>query len=436
MEKNNRTLLQNVGGSFLIKGLSVLVSLRIMPAYLTFFRTDAALGSWFTVLSALNWLLSFDFGLGNGLRNHLARHLARNEKEAAQAYLYAGYRAVAMLCLAMAAVFLAVLPCISWTQVLHVHCVAEHVLRRAVGVGFLGILGQLFLRQIHSVLYAMQYAWINDLLGLCTSVLTVVGLRILPSGPEEQNLVMMAAVHGIASVLPLLVATAVVFSGYLCPRPGEDSRRTVRELGSVSGGFFLVQIAYMLMMNTNEYLITALSGAAAVVEYQVCGKPFFLAGSIFTLALTPVWSAVTQAAARGDHLWTLGLYRKLLMLAMGASAGMFGLLPVLEQLLNLWLGQQLTIHWSKGFWMAALGVLLIWNCALSSVANGLGRLKTQKVCFLLGAAGKLPLAMVLTEQFGSWTGVAAANVLVLLPYCLAEPAALAGYLRKREEKYE
>ena len=78
ISENNKIVLKNVMGAFLVKGLGVIVSLFTMPAYLRFFNNDIVLGLWFTVLSVLHWILNFDFGIGNGLRNHLSEELAKN----------------------------------------------------------------------------------------------------------------------------------------------------------------------------------------------------------------------------------------------------------------------------------------------------------------------------------------------------------------------
>ena len=59
---NNRIIALNVIGAFIVRGVALIVSLFTMPAYMRFFKDDATLGIWFTIVSVLNWVMFFDLG--------------------------------------------------------------------------------------------------------------------------------------------------------------------------------------------------------------------------------------------------------------------------------------------------------------------------------------------------------------------------------------
>ena len=75
--KENKNIINNIIGAFVVRGGSLVISLFTMPAYFTYFQNQEILGLWFTILSVLNWILMFDLGLGNGLRNKLPIALAK-----------------------------------------------------------------------------------------------------------------------------------------------------------------------------------------------------------------------------------------------------------------------------------------------------------------------------------------------------------------------
>ena len=79
--KNNKGIVTNVVAAFGIKGLGMIVNMLSMPLYIDYFNDNMVLGLWFTILTVVNWILSFDVGIGNGLRNHLTKALAEKDYE-------------------------------------------------------------------------------------------------------------------------------------------------------------------------------------------------------------------------------------------------------------------------------------------------------------------------------------------------------------------
>ena len=64
--KRNSQLLLNMAGMFGAKCLAMVVQLLTVPAYLSYFQEQTVLGVWYSLLSILNLVLTFDLGLGNG----------------------------------------------------------------------------------------------------------------------------------------------------------------------------------------------------------------------------------------------------------------------------------------------------------------------------------------------------------------------------------
>ena len=80
ISKNDKIIYKNVLGALLVKGGALIVNLFTLPAYIKYFNQNEVLGVWYTVLSLLNWILTFDLGIGNGLRNHLTEALANGNR--------------------------------------------------------------------------------------------------------------------------------------------------------------------------------------------------------------------------------------------------------------------------------------------------------------------------------------------------------------------
>lgn len=435
LSENNRIVLFNMAGAFAVKGGALVISLFTMPAYLRFFDNEVALGLWFTVLSVLNWILNFDLGIGNGLRNNLARSIAEKNSEQSKKYISSAYVSVGILCLLITVVFSLLFGFVDWNKVFNIssQIVSQKALLTSVRIVFLGVMLQLFFKLINSILYAIQKSSVNNFLTLCTSVITLLSVLVLPSGTNDRNMICMAIIHVCAVILPLIVATVVVFATKLKnsrPSIKKFSALHAKQVLSLGGMFLFVQLEYMVIMTTNEYLITLFKANENVVDYQVYHRLFLLGSTIFSLALTPVWSAITKASAEKNNVWIDSLYKKMVKFAIIASAVEFLIVPVLQPIVDIWLGANaidVNIHYATVF--AFLGSSMIFNSVLSSVANGLGKLKVQAVCFGVGAVLKIPLSRLFVTAFNGWIGVVLANAVCLFIYCLIQPIYIKKHLK-------
>lgn len=435
MDTNDRSILTNTIAAFLIKGGGLVLSLFTMPAYLRYFHNETVLGLWFTLLSVLTWILNFDFGIGNGLRNHLARTLATGEYGEAKRYLSASYAALGTICLCIIVCFLGLFQNVNWHRVFHIDAqvVSSGALRLSVAIVFVGIILQFFLGQITAVLYAMQKPSVNNLCSLVTKILLVASLYLLPSGANDTNLITMSVLHVVTMLLPLAVATLAVFSQRtmrsLLPSFRCIKKRYIKDIVSLGGMFFLVQAAYGVIVSTDNYLISWFSDSADVVSYQIYAKFFLLISSLFILAVSPVWSAVTKAVAEGNKKWIEKLYRRLLLLAGLGTLCEFALLPFLQSAVDLWLGEEtIAIQYLYCLPFAVLGSLTMFNSVFSSITNGAGKLRIQAACFGIGALVKVPLSWLLVRLTGNWTGVIIATGVCVGLYCLVQPLTIRKWL--------
>lgn len=435
MDTNDRSILTNTIAAFLIKGGGLVLSLFTMPAYLLYFHNETVLGLWFTLLSVLTWILNFDFGIGNGLRNHLARTLATGEYGEAKRYLSASYAALGAICLCIIVCFLGLFQNVDWHRIFHIDAqvVSSEALRLSVTIVFVGIILQFFLGQITAVLYAMQKPSVNNLCSLVTKMLLVGSLYLLPSGANDSNLITMSVLHVVTMLLPLAVATLAVFSRktmrQLLPSFRCVKKRYIKDVVSLGGMFFLVQAAYGVVVSTDNYLISWFSDSADVVSYQIYAKFFVLFSSLFILAVSPVWSAVTKAVAEGNQKWIEKLYRRLLLLACLGTLCEFAIIPFLQFAIDLWLGDEtITIRLLYSLPFAVLGSLTMLNGVLSSITNGAGKLRVQAVCYGIGAVIKIPLSWLLVRLTGSWIGVTIATTACMGLYCLVQPMTIRKWL--------
>ena len=437
LSDKDRILFQNVLGAFAVKGLSLVVSLFTLPAYMRFFKDQNVLGVWYTVLSVLTWVLNFDLGVGNGLRNKLALALAVNDQERARQVISSAYFMIGGLMLVLTAAGLGLIPLADWNGFFNVEAdlISGETLAQVVRYAFIGIALQFFLRLISSILYALQKSAVNNAISLVTSVLLLVFVLLAPAGAPADSLKLFSLGFVFCATLPLAGARVMVFWG-----PQKDCRPGRRWVNascakgvlSLGGMFFFCQIFYMVITNTNEFFITQYTDPANVVEYQIYNKLFTLVGTLFMLGLTPVWSAVSRAVAEEDYLWLRRVNRQLLWLTAAAAAAEFVILPFLQILVDLWLGPEaISIRYDYALIFALFGTAMIAQTTVSAIASGTGRIKLQMLCYGLGVVVKVVVIDLGCRLTGEWIVVVLATALVLLPYCILQQLDLTRYIRRK-----
>ena len=191
----------------------------------------------------------------------------------------------------------------------------------------------------------------------------------------------------------------------------------------------------MLIANTNEFFITQYTNPSYVVEYQVYNRLFTLGSTLFLLALTPVWSAVSRAVAERDFYW-LKKINKIMMIFSGiAIVAEFLMLPLLQLILDIWLGEEsIEVNYLYGICFAIFGSVMIFQCAVSTMANGIGKIKTQVICYAMGMFVKLLIVHIGIKLTGEWIIVVLANAIILLPYCIIQQVKLNKYFNAQIER--
>lgn len=439
--ENNKIVFKNVIGAFGVKGLSLLVSLFTMPAYIRFFNDETVLGLWFTILSVLSWILNFDLGIGNGLRNHLAGTIIQNKKEDSKKYISSAYISVGVVCIVIIFAFAVVFDFLNWNKIFNIstEIVSSKAMNNAVKIVFAGIILQLFFKLINSILYALQKSSVNNFLNLCSTVISLILVLILPSKSNEQNIIVMAVVHLLAVIIPLIITTIIVFSGKtLCdciPSLKNFSLKHAKDVLFLGSVFLILQFAQLIIMATNEYLITYICSNEFVVDYQIYHKIAILGSTAFSLALIPIWSAVTKAIAERNYNWVEKLYKRFVVLGSLGVALEFLMIPFYQLIIDVWLGSAaIKINYFYAFTFAVLGSLIIFNSIFFYITNGTGELKLQTFMYIIGAIAKIPLSWALSVSMNSWIGVVWANVIAMSAYCLIQPLWLKKYLDKKKKE--
>lgn len=436
LKSNTRLVIWNVVNGAIVKGIAILIGFLTIPAYIRYFEDNAVLGIWFAILSVLNWILSFDLGIGNGLRNRIVGTISTNDRMGTRKYISSAYIfLVAVSIVIFITVFVASL-FIPWNKVFDISqkSISASDLKVAIIIVLLGIMLQFTLRLISSILYALQKSFLPNMLVLITNIILLIFVTLSNINGSNNNIVILAVVYLFAVNLPLIITTIIVFSTSfknLIPSIQFFDMRYALDTLKVGSAFLGLQLEAMVINNTSIFLITWLLGSIQVVEYNVYFKVFSLVSTAYSLITVPIWSAITKAKTENDYQWIEKTTRVLQMIAIVFTVGQIALFPIMQILFNLWLKENSIIVSYKTMVLFAIEQgIMIWSGIYASICSGLNEMKLQFILMTVGACLMFPLTFLFTKTYQGYYGVILAHCFSLLPYCIGQTLWLERYIRK------
>ena len=349
--KRSARLKKHISASFLLKGASILISLLFFPLLLDLLG-EVKFGVWLTISSAITWFSFFDIGLGNGLRNKLAEAMAKEDLSTAKAYVSTTYALMLGIALILFLLFLLLFPLVNWVFVFNTEAIPE--LAAVVFVVFSFFCLQFVVKLIAMLMMAEQRPALNSALNTLASALSL-GLIWLLYMYGKNNLVWVACTISGLNLFVYLLSSVVLFNGrYKAFSPSWKAVewKRSRSLLSLGWKFFVLQGAALIVMATDNMIITQVVGPVDVPAYNAALKYFSMVTMVFAIITTPFWSAFTEAWQKGEMEWIKTTVSKVQRLWLGSLAVLVLMVLVADLFYNVWLGERIEVPFLVSLFMA------------------------------------------------------------------------------------
>ncbi len=262
-------------------------------------------GIWVTISTTIVMFAVMDLGVAYTLTNLIARAFADDDRAAAQRYYATAFWTCTVISSTVGLIAILLWPGIDWGTLFHVHDAAlirdvSHY--AAVALGF--FLLSLPLNLVHRVLGGYQQTQITNYFNMFRNALSLAVILIVVK--LHGSLFMLISIYS----LSLLAGTAVLNvwvnlwdRRWIFPSPRHISRNAIGNLMGSGPGFFLLQIAALIVFNSDNIVITHYLGAAEVAPYSVTWRLAAFAVVLQNAVSPSLWPAYSEAYARGDLAW-------------------------------------------------------------------------------------------------------------------------------------
>lgn len=391
----------NIALSFIIKGISILTSLLLVPLTLGYLN-KYEYGVWMTLSSILVWINYFDIGLSNGLRNKLAEAIANDDYISGKIYVSTTLFFLIVIVFTILLLFFLINQFINWHSILNIKADIIPNLNSIISILFLICCVNFVLKTVGTIYVSHQMPIVNDILncsGQILSLLYIYVLTLISNG----NFKLVTIGFTLMPIIVYFVAFPYTFYyKYKNLKPSVKCIKLsyAKDLGLLGVKFFFIQIACLLLFSTSNLIISNLFGPADVTNYNIAYKYLNLVSMIFLIIINPFWTAITDAYCRQDFHWIKNIMRRLNIIWIVTIICMAIMIIISHPVFKIWLGDNIKISYSLLISITIYIALYTRSSMFSIFANGVGKLNVQLILAMIQCVVFGLLVIILTPFMG------------------------------------
>jgi len=388
----------NTAVSLVLKGVGMIITFVLVPITIDYLSKDVY-GVWLTISSTLSMLTFFDIGIGNGLRNKLSEALSKGDVLLSRTYVSTAYAIFGVIQLAFIILFLIVFRFLPLQSIFQVS-INNTQLQLIILITSISISIKLFLDILIYALLSHQYSFKVNLISFITNIITLCTIFILYK-TTASNILYLSLVTSLSPIVVLVCTSIVEYNRSLSNiRPAFKyvDFSYAKDLFFIGYKFFIIQISIVIIFYTDNLIIIKYLGSGEVTVYNIAFRYFNIVTTIFTIALTPYWSAFTEAYIKNDKIWIVKTYQNLIKLWLSSVIVVIFMIILSQPIYKIWIGERVTVPTSLSLFMGLFVIINAWNSFHNIIINGIGKIKLQLYVTLGGAIINVPMAVFLCQN--------------------------------------
>lgn len=414
--------------SGIFKICSLLLSFLYVPMAMEYLGIEKY-GIWTTILTILSWISYFDLGIGNGLRNRLTEAIALKKFDDAKQIVSSSY---AIVCAIMSVVIICsalLIYRVDWNIVFGVKKIDEN-LAQIICLSVVIVAMNFVLSLCKNVLFALQRASIVSFMELAVQGINFFSVYILCK-ITSGSLLLLAIVYGASMLIVNIVVSLVIYgrTRYISPNIHCIQIKMGLNLTQLGIQFLIIQICALVLLTTDNLLVSVLYGATEVTSYSTVSKLYMVVVQIFTAFLAPLWSSVTKAKVQRQYLELKRNIYRIHMLMIPFAIGIVILIYIFKPLTYIWLQRSLNFQKGLIFVGALYCILNIWCNTYAYIANGLELMKASMTVAIVQACTNIPLSLYFAQgQHMKSTGILLGTVCSMMISAIIIPIFVYRYV--------
>ena len=421
----NRNIVQNKNIVFGItfKGISVFLNFLIVPI-LILFLGKIEYGVWITIFSIVNWIFTFDLGIGQGLRNKLTEALSVNDLEKASQIISTSYVFISLFSLLILILGIFFIYFANFQELLNYKAKSNSFLQNFVFLSLFFTIINFVISLYKKLFLAVHKSFVIELVNVFFQTFYLVITLIWLHYNLEKSLISLVFIFGVINFVVSLIATFVFFKiqEKVLFSFKKVSLKEGRLLLGLGGKFFIINCSLLVILSTDNIIISNLLGPTFVTDYFTVQKIFQFLIILFTIVLSSSWGLYSEAIIKKDYNWIRQNLKKMNFFLIGILILGVIFFYFIEEILNIWIGKDL-IEIPKG--LAFCNMIYTFIFCFTNIymffINASNKINIQMYLYVFAAIINIPLSIFFVKLLGSTTGVILSTLLCFLPLLVIMP---------------
>lgn len=406
---------KNIVSMFALRGVSIICSFLIVPLTINYV-SSYEYGIWLTISSLVAWISFFDVGIGNGLRNKFIEAVENNEPVRARRLVSTAYAIISIIVVSVWAVAMTVSCFIDWNSILNVSDVPGRELLYTVLIALTNFCVLFILSLNRTLLNALQKPALASAFDTATQALLCIVLLLITHFTQG-NIVYLAMAMGGTSIFVLITSNIWTFRTVLRdyrPSPKYVKFSYARDIMSLGIMFFFLSVLSIAFYQTNNLIISHYLGPEEVTVYNIAYRYINVLPMVFTIILTPFWSAFTEARVNNDYTWMKSARKRLMQTLMLLGLAGLAMVIISPMVYKVWIKDMVTVPLMVTLLAYLFQMFNMWGSLWTQLLSGLGKLRLQVICSTVCCVSYVPLGCYFCDRYGLYGLMTVSVVLQML----------------------
>lgn len=398
----SRLAAKNIVASVLLKGVSILSSLLIVPLTIDYID-GTKYGIWLTISSIVAWANFFDLGLANGFKNKFAQAKAAENTLLARQYVSTTYLLITIIMVILLCLLTVINQFIDWSTIINVNKSFREELTHIFMILAFFFCMNMIANIFSKLLEADQHPAISSCIHCIAQIFSLVVIFILTKTTTGSLMNLAIYYSGIPFITMALCSIIMFrFTKYRQYSPSIKffKKSLIKDLFGLGVRFFIIYICLIFIFQMMNIVLSRECGSEAVTEYNIAYKYFSVIYMAIIIVVSPMWAAFTDAYTKKEYDWMFNTLKKLEYCILFSIFILVLMLTISQFLYKIWIGDSVRITMLLSLSVMIYVATQVMGAVYMHLINGIGVIRLQFYIYLFFSLLSFPLMTLSCRLFG------------------------------------